>query len=130
MRYETASKNAAHSGILKIRNDAYGECELYGGHLVQIDGLAENFCLLKYAHAEGLPTDWYWQSANDNMAEGVWEQYDGQLILWTPYWSHEHPGGGTANNCGAVRLSTDGYAGKWISAPCTASYHYICERSG
>ena len=36
MRYETASKNAAHSGILKIRNDAYGECELYGGHLVQV----------------------------------------------------------------------------------------------
>merc|ERR1711962_710668 len=83
----------------KTWNDAYGECELYGSHLVQIDGLAENFCLLKYAHAEGLPTDWYWQSANDNMAEGVW-------------------------------LSTDGYAGKWISAPCTASYHYICERSG
>ena len=62
--------------------------------------------------------------------QGVWEQYDGQLILWTPYWSHEHPYGGTGQNCGAVRLSTDGYAGKWISAPCTASYHYICERSG
>merc|ERR1712107_337538 len=53
----------------KTWNDAYGECELYGSHLVQIDGLAENFCLLKYAHAEGLPADRYWHSANDNMAE-------------------------------------------------------------
>merc|ERR1712012_53547 len=32
----------------KTWSDAYGECELYGSHLVQIDGLAENFCLLKY----------------------------------------------------------------------------------
>merc|ERR1712107_800319 len=59
----------------KTWNDAYGECELYGSHLVQIDGLAENFCLLKYAHAEGLSgagdSYWYWHSANDIMAEGV-----------------------------------------------------------
>ena len=62
-----------------FRNDAYGECELYGGHLAQvyfylgfviillikdwlsshnclkinqfqIDSLPENFCLLDYAH--------------------------------------------------------------------------------
>ena len=49
------------------RNDAYGECELYGAHIAQvdfhktfgrflkfdifqIDSLAENFCLLDYAH--------------------------------------------------------------------------------
>jgi len=51
-------------------SDAYGECELYGGHLLQIDGLAENFCLLKYAHAEA-PADWYWHSANDIRAEGI-----------------------------------------------------------
>merc|ERR1712156_1368644 len=30
----------------KTWSDAYGECELYGSHLVQIDGLAEKFCLL------------------------------------------------------------------------------------
>ena len=40
MLLQTASKNAVHSGILKedlkIRSDAYGECELYGGHLVQV----------------------------------------------------------------------------------------------
>merc|ERR1712037_220965 len=114
----------------KTWNDAYGECELYGGHLVQIDGLAENFCLLKYAHAEGLAADWYWHSANDLMAEGVWEQYDGQLLLWTPWWAHEQPSGGTGRNCGVVGLSTDRYAGQWVSAICATSYHYICERSG
>merc|ERR1712203_501065 len=105
-------------------NGAYGECELYGGHLVQIDGLAENFCLLKYAHAEGLPTGWYWHSANDTTAEGVWEQYDGQLILWTPWWATENPYGGTARNCGRVALTTDRYAGQWATDVCTTSYHY------
>merc|ERR1712203_675469 len=104
-------------------NDAYGECELYGGHLVQIDGLAENFCLLKYAHADGL-SDWYWHSGNDITAEGVWEQYDGQLILWTPWWAWQHPYGGTAQNCGSVSLTTGIYAGQWASYACTLSYHY------
>merc|ERR1711962_992548 len=80
----------------KTWSDAYGECELYGGHLLQIDGLAENFCLLKYAHAEA-PVDWYWHSANDIMAE-VWEQYDGQMILWTPWWYSDYPKGGTTWN--------------------------------
>jgi len=109
-------------------SDAYGECELYGGHLLQIDGLAENFCLLKYAHAEA-PADWYWHSANDIRAEGVWEQYDGQMILWTPWWYSDYPQGGTGENCGRVAFTTDGYAGQWATRSCTSSYHYVCERS-
>ena len=62
--------------------------------------------------------------------QGVWEQYDGQLILWTPYWAPDDPNGGTGQNCGVVGLRTDGYAGKWADDPCTNSHHYICERSG
>ena len=54
-----------------------------------------------------------------NISQGVWEQYDGQLILWTPYWAADDPDGGTGQNCGVVGLRTDGYAGKWASAPCT-----------
>merc|ERR1712210_29185 len=53
---------------------SYGECELYGSHIAQIDNLAENFCLLEYAHTEGLPDDWYWNSANDIMSEGFLQQ--------------------------------------------------------
>merc|ERR1711997_326193 len=50
-------------------NDAYGECELYGGHIAQIDSLPENFCLLDYAHTAGLPAAWYWHSSNDIVSE-------------------------------------------------------------
>ena len=62
--------------------------------------------------------------------QGVWEQYDGQLILWTPYWAPDDPNGGTGQNCGAVGLRKDAYAGKWADDPCTNSHYYICERSG
>merc|ERR1712004_736877 len=35
----------------KSWDDATGNCELYGSHLLQIDGFEENFCLLEYAHS-------------------------------------------------------------------------------
>merc|ERR1712107_919613 len=38
---------------VKSWDDAYGQCELYDAHLWQIDNLAENFCLLDYAHTMG-----------------------------------------------------------------------------
>merc|ERR1712210_76702 len=110
------------------RENAYGECELYGAHIAQIDNLAENFCLLGFAHTEGLPDEWYWNSANDLMAEGVWRQYDGELITWSPWWADDQPYGGTGRNCGYVALSVGGDAGQWASGPCSSAYHYICER--
>merc|ERR1712218_352303 len=73
----------------KTWNDAYGECMLYGAHIAQIDSLAENFCLLDYAHTAGLPVNWYYHSANDIMSEGVWRQYDEELLLWSPWWYRE-----------------------------------------
>merc|ERR1712080_79905 len=64
----------------KSWDDAYGECELYGSHLAQIDGIEENFCLLEYAHTEGLPADWYLHSANDISSEGV---CDSMMDRWS-----------------------------------------------
>merc|ERR1712203_1339267 len=103
----------------KSWNDAYGECELYGAHIAQIDSLAENFCLLDYAHTAGLPLNWYYNSANDIMSEGVWRQYDEELISWTPWWYREDTYGGTGRNCGAVYLGETVYAGQWVSFACT-----------
>merc|ERR1719204_2165155 len=54
---------------LKSWDDAYGQCELYDAHLLQIDNLAENFCLLDYAHTMGYDAD-FWHSANDKDSEG------------------------------------------------------------
>merc|ERR1712142_259713 len=36
----------------KSWNDASDICELFGGHLAQIDNLAENYCLLDYAQSQ------------------------------------------------------------------------------
>merc|ERR1711971_1356057 len=109
-------------------NDAYGECELYGGHLAQIDGLPENFCLLDYAHTAGLAASWYWHSSNDIESEGVWKQYDGGLISWSPWWIDNNPAGGKTKNCGDVHLAEDEFAGRWGSATCSDAHYYICER--
>merc|ERR1711872_979526 len=116
-------------------NEAYAACELYSGHLLQIDDLAESFCLLDYAHkTEGIST-YYWHSANDILSEGVWRQYDEKLISWTPWWrTHAgnyaaDPDGGKAQNCAGIYLTEDGFAGRWFDDPCESSYRYICESS-
>merc|ERR1711962_41204 len=113
----------------KTWNDAYGECELYGSHLVQIDNLAENFCLLEYAHSMGYSFG-YWNSANDITSEGVWKQYDEKLMSWTPWWQSatDEPNGVREENCGAVNMTGGPYAGQWYSYFCSVAQHYICER--
>merc|ERR1712192_302694 len=109
-------------------NDAYGECELYGGHLAQIDSLPENFCLLDYAHTAGLPSADYFHSSNDIESEGVWRQFDGGFLSWTPWWGPGgFPTGGKAKNCVVVSLSDGDYAGIWGAAICSNPHRYICE---
>ena len=58
----------------------------------------------------------------------VWRQYDGGFISWTPWWGADNPDGGRAQNCGKVYLSESETAGQWADAPCSDTYHYICER--
>ena len=61
---------------------------------------------------------------------GVWQQYDGGFISWTPWWQAKYndPDGGKAENCAHVHLSEDELAGQWGNAHCSNAYHYICER--
>merc|ERR1712142_1354391 len=101
----------------KSWNEAGDICELFGGHLAQIDNLAENYCLLDYAQSQSLEGVW-WHSGNDIEREGVYRQADRGLILWTPFWASwpnavTEPDGGTAANCLCVHLSGDYHAGKW-----------------
>jgi len=114
----------------KSWHDASGECELYGSHIVQIDDLAENFCLLEYAHTVGL-SGWWWQGANDILSEGVWRQNDGTLLSWTPFWktaTADEPSGARAENCGSYCLQDDALAGQWADWICDRPQYYICER--
>merc|ERR1712142_369273 len=118
----------------KSWNDAADICELFGGHLAQIDNLTENYCLLDFAQSQDMPKDdWWWHSGNDMEREGVYRQADRELILWTPFWlgrgnSVTEPDGGTAENCLCVDLTGDVNAGKWADEPCAKERYYVCER--
>merc|ERR1719400_153123 len=115
----------------KSWDGAFGECELYGAHLWQIDDLAENFCLLDYAQRMGYNT-YVWHSANDKESEGVWRQADGTLLSWSPWWAtykdDGSPNGGKAENCAGVNLDDSTYAGQWWDEPCSNAAQYVCER--
>merc|ERR1711962_812899 len=117
--------------------DAWGECELYGGNLVQIRSMEMNYCILRHAHSKALPADWYWHSGNDIDEEGVY-RYNragdfppiaGDLILWSPVWENGRPNGAKSQNCLLVSLSSDGYAGQWADTSCTSPLRrYVCQR--
>merc|ERR1712025_301733 len=113
----------------KSWNEAGDICELYGGHLAQIDNLAENYCLLDYAQSQSLEDEWWWHSGNDIEREGVYRQADRELILWTPFWlgrgnSDTEPNEGTAANCLMVCLFGNYWAGKWADNSCTNEHYY------
>merc|ERR1711872_456552 len=118
----------------KSWNDAGDICELFGGHLAQIDNLAENYCLLDYAQSQSLGDgSWWWHSGNDIEREGVYRQADRELISWTPFWvgyanAVTEPNGGTSENCLIVNLNDDKYAGKWQDISCNVQHYYICEK--
>ena len=54
---------------------------------------------------------------------GVWKQYDGGLISWTPWWVSNDPAGGKKENCAVVGLSEDGLAGRWSDISCSNAFH-------
>merc|ERR1719206_482634 len=108
---------------------ARDNCELYGSHLLQIDNMAENYCLLDYAQSQGMTVQYWYHSGNDIEREGVYRQADGEPILWTPLWASPNPDHGTGGNCLMVRLVGDANAGKWWDDPCNSPRQYICERS-
>merc|ERR1711962_1875805 len=113
--------------------DAWGECELYGGNLVQIRSMELNYCILRHAHTKGLPADGYWHSGNDIDDEGVY-RYNragdfpplaGDLILCSPIWGSGRPDSGESQNCLVVILTRNQYAGQWNDAPCTIPLRYV-----
>merc|ERR1712098_206215 len=96
---------------LETWEEASGECELYGGNLVQIRSMEMNYCILRHAHDKALPAYWYWHSGNDIDEEGVY-RYNG----------------GRSCNCMVLGLSSGENAGLWADIPCNSLRRYICQR--
>ena len=61
---------------------------------------------------------------------GVWRQWDGRVVPWTPYWNaaNNEPNGARLENCGAVSFGPGEGAGKWWSYFCSTPLNYICEK--
>merc|ERR1712154_214299 len=83
----------------KTWDDAGGICQLFGSHLLQIDNMAENSCLLEYAQKQGVTEAYWWHSGNDIEWEGVYRQADGNLLTWQPLWLGKNPNEGRRANC-------------------------------
>jgi len=116
--------NESQTGI-----EAKRICEGYGGHLVDMDSLVKNFCILKYHFHSQITDGHFWHSGNDKDAEGVYVLSNGDIIPWTPYWSNENPDEARGANCVGVSLTKDKLAGKWWDQSCTSpKYRYICEK--
>merc|ERR1711970_315010 len=121
--------------------DAAEMCELFGGYLAKIDSMAENYCIVEYAHSllpastEGVH---FWHSTNDLDFEGVHRQgLHGDYLTWQPSWNtawnngaeYPQPDGGTNQNCFGVTLGASWNSGKWWDDPCQFQQRYICERT-
>ena len=107
--------------------------------------------------SQGHPGGGHWHSANDiaskgsyyigdntiyvyinlsiylNLQSGVWRQWDGTLLSWTPWWSQievNEPSGADGQNCAGISIGWGEWAGKWWTAGCDAptTRQYICER--
>ena len=55
------------SQVLFTWEEARGECELYGGWLVDVRTRKEQNCLLRYAQSMGLEEDWYWHDGKGRL---------------------------------------------------------------
>ena len=60
--------------------------------------------------------------------KGVWRQYDGSMVPWTPWW-RDGKNGGRRDNCALISLIINGdTAGDWVDYDCDGSEYYICEK--
>ena len=75
----------------------------------------ERFCYGGFPYLRKL----FWQ--------GVWRQYDGEMITWDP-WFWDGADGGRDANCAIITLSDDQHAGAWADEWCENPFYYICER--
>ena len=130
--------------------EAYGECVLYGGELVQIETLKEQNCLVN--HGSGLGSHWYWTSgttvhplllnlffslATDFDKNGVWQiGYDEHRMLeWlNPKWGCNNQGRDDFFMKGgdAIILIVNGngenkYGAAWCDELSYNRHLFICE---
>merc|ERR1711915_569622 len=65
--------------------DAITECNLYGGHLVDVTSQQEHNCLMRYGISKNY-NSWFWIDANDQASKGTWVHASTNTdVTWFPY---------------------------------------------
>merc|ERR1719348_639495 len=113
--------------------DAIAECQLYGGWLLDVTGLEEYNCLMRYGNSQGFDA-WFWTDANDQASKGVWvhASTDSDLTWINPKWSCGWEDGHFGSPGGDAMVMNFGADKKMNGAWCesfssTRSYHSICK---
>merc|ERR1719347_389755 len=110
--------------------EARAECQLYGGWLLDISSMEEQYCLMEFAQNFQL-FHWWWHDGNDVEYEGVYVHADGSHLTWlSPKWvgdSKELGFIGDYNDALLFGTFRDFRAGAWFEAVTSWSHNYICE---
>merc|ERR1711936_418529 len=114
-RYDTKTKYL-FSELSLTWEEAKGECQLYGGWLLNLNNLVEQNCLLKHAVTNEI-SGWFWHDGNGIEIEGLWvHDLDGMDLWMHTFWSC-----GSSNNYeNAGRTNGDALLLGLMSNPCCA----------
>lgn len=103
-------------------DDARNTCELLGGHLVTIDGDAEQAIAWALAMDAGMPA---WLGATDEGSEGTWRWTTGEPFVarWasSPIAQPDNAGG---QHCAHLWPDANGL---WADASCASMFPSVCE---
>ena len=114
--------------------DSRGECEQYGGWLVQINDLEEYTCLLREGkeftgyHHDG----WYWTDGNDVEDLGFWAHaYDNSIVsFFAPTIGCSCTDRVCRNGGDALLINIGGdqhFRGNYCDEPRYQTHYFICE---
>ena len=113
--------------------DARGECELYGGWLVQINNMKEYNCIMRHGISSGLNTD-YWIDVNDVANTGVWTHaYDDSEVLFFPprvtcVCSDSQSGCSNGGDAYILKIEDDRHnRGTYCDQLTSYAFKFICE---
>merc|ERR1712227_338504 len=113
--------------------EARGECELYGGWLVDLKSRKEQNCILRYAQTAGVTETWYWHDVNNVETPGIFKHAkDDTEVEWMADWSCNKDSNLVFRGNEYVKLGIwfktyPMVTGFWCDGSATERQHYICE---
>ncbi|XP_053383513.1 C-type lectin mannose-binding isoform-like [Mercenaria mercenaria] len=101
-------------------------CRQHKGHLVHINGDAENTFIRE--HLRNMKGTGWWIGLTDDAVENTWIWYDtNEKTEYTDWAPNQPDNAGNNEDCVEFNMSS-GYNGHWNDAPCHVNLLPICEQ--